>query len=773
MFFKPLIFTMPEDRRLAAIMFTDIVGYTALMGSDEDKAFKILRKNRNIQKPLIKKYNGKWLKEMGDGILASFNNSSDAVRCAGEIQHIAKKEGIELRIGIHEGEVVFEDGDVLGDGVNVASRLQELAQMGCIYISGAVYKDIKNKAGINTVFIEEKKLKNVEDPIRIYEVKCEDISSDEIPGKTTFTRKNRIKPIFYILSGILVSILVILFIWKSIPIKKVIELEKSIAILPFNYLSQEKDKQYLADGLMDAITSNLAKISELKVVAKKSVMKYKEHSIDVRDIGKELDVSYLVEGSFQLVGDQARLIIQLINTKDGNNIWSNEYDREWSDIFKVQSEVSQKIADEIAVKITPETKKIIESVPTKNLTAYDFYLKGVEYENRSLEGDDFLYAYQMYKKAIEIDSSYTLAWVGLAASSRSLYWVYYDKSNERINQTKYYLDHAANLNDKLVEVQLEEACYLYQCERDYTGALKILNRLRDKYPKNANIYFWEAVIYKRMGEFEKSINYFDQAIQLDPSNWGFWSDLAISCTCSRDYYNAEKYFLKSKELNPSNKNTYRRLSGLYYLMGDVVKLKELLESQDNPTNSIELELQLDLLDGNYEAAIEKSLRMGSYVFKNQDYFFSNNYQLGLLHFLASEKEKAIEYFQKEKIFLENEIMTAENDDRIYRTLAIVYAGLGENKKAINASDKTMELLHNKHDAILETISGINKAYVLLMIGNYDEGISKLENLLEHPGLISVEYLKNHHEWRGFLKNEKFKDLVSNPKYQLKTTSQND
>ena len=145
-----------EDRRLAAIMFTDIVGYTALMGSNEDKAFRLLRKNRDLQRPLIKKYRGEWLKEMGDGILASFNTASDAVRCAGEIQNEAKKAGIPLRIGIHEGEVVFEGGDVLGDGVNVASRLEEMAEEGCINISGAVYKDIKNKAGISIEFVEEK-----------------------------------------------------------------------------------------------------------------------------------------------------------------------------------------------------------------------------------------------------------------------------------------------------------------------------------------------------------------------------------------------------------------------------------------------------------------------------------------------------------------------------------------------------------------------------------------------------------------------------------------
>ena len=164
---------MPEDRRLAAIMFTDIDGYTAIMAKNEDKAFQILRRNRNIHKPIIKKYRGEWLKEMGDGILASFNSASDAVRCAGDIQYATKKEGIDIRIGIHEGEVVFDNNDVLGDGVNVASRLEEVADVGCINISEAVYKDIRNKVGIKAEFLEEKTLKNLDEPIKVYQVVLE------------------------------------------------------------------------------------------------------------------------------------------------------------------------------------------------------------------------------------------------------------------------------------------------------------------------------------------------------------------------------------------------------------------------------------------------------------------------------------------------------------------------------------------------------------------------------------------------------------------------
>lgn len=274
-------------------MFTDIVGYTALMGSDEERAFQLLRKNRNIQRPLIRKHHGEWLKEMGDGVLASFYTASDAVRCAGEIQHAAHAAGISLRIGIHEGEVVFAGGDVLGDGVNIASRLEEMAAAGCIFVSGAVYRDIKNKAGIDAVFVEEKSFRNVDEPIRVYKVSCRETE----PLLPEARRLTVIRwPWRYAAAGMLVLLAGIL-VWRvwmpansGIIAKRAVTsvTDNSIAVLPFLYLSEDPDKKYLAEGVADAITSHLARISELRVTARTSVERYRNHSMDVRDIGKEL-----------------------------------------------------------------------------------------------------------------------------------------------------------------------------------------------------------------------------------------------------------------------------------------------------------------------------------------------------------------------------------------------------------------------------------------------------------------------------------------------------
>ena len=752
-------------RKLAAIVFTDIVGYTSMMGTDEDRAFEVLSKNREIHKQLINKYDGTLIKEIGDGMLVSFNLVSDAVYCAIEIQKKCKAHDIPLKIGIHEGEMVFDGADVLGDGVNIASRLQEDAHEGCIAISGKVYSDIKNRKEINSKFVKEKTFKNVGEPIKVYKVLCGDEENQQTSSIANEVKKGRKKP-YYLSIGLMAVLLAMLLIWKLMPANKAAEVEKSIAVLPFDYLSEEGNKQHLADGVMDAITRNLAKISDLKVIAGTSVEKYREHSMDVRDIGKELDVSYIIEGSFQLVGDQARLSINLINTKEGTHMWTTEYDREWSNIFKVQSEVSKKIADEIAVEITPETRTSIESTPTDDLTAYDFYLRGEEYRYRSYRHEDFMFAMHMYEKAVEIDSSFTLAWVGLAASSRFLFWFYYDRSDERINHTKKFLDHAISLDSKLTEVELEKAKYLLHCERKYHNALKILNKLITKYPKNADIYFWLASIYKRMGAFNKSIACYNDALKLDPSNWRIWSDAAYVYAFLRNYNKAEEFAFRAIGLNPSNSEPYWNLINLYYLQGELGKLKEFLQNFNTPINSIEIQKQIDLLEGNIEEFLKKSINRDGWVMNVQLSFFSQNYPIGLGYYFTSNKEKAIEYLSREKTFLEQKIETSKNDDRLYRSLGIVYAGLGEKTKALNAGEQAEQLLSIEMDALAGVQSEVNMAMILLMVEQYDEAIAKLEYLLDYSGFISVEYLKNHYLWRGFMKNEKYQALVKNPKYQI-------
>lgn len=356
-------------------MFTDIVGYTALMGDDEQVAIEILNKNRRLQKPLIEQYEGKWIKELGDGVLASFSTVTDAVSCACSIINGCNDiEGLNLRIGIHLGEVVFEDEDVFGDGVNIASRLQSVAAVGSICISEAVRLNIANK-GIQTKYIREEILKHVKEPVKIYQIITD--SSKKMPEGIEPTASKK-------------------------------HIEKSLAVLPFTDMSPAHDQEYLGDGLAEEIINVLTEIRELKVIGRTSSFSFKKKDVDLKSIGKILNADNILEGSVQKAGNRLRISAQLINAADGYHFWSKRYDHEMDDIFAIQDDISSRIAEHLKLTLLGgyETKE--ERKPTENMEAYELFLKGRFYLEKNVAGFDR--ALEYFKKALDLDPNFADAW---------------------------------------------------------------------------------------------------------------------------------------------------------------------------------------------------------------------------------------------------------------------------------------------------------------------------------------------------------------------------
>jgi len=462
-------------------MFTDIVGYTALMGKDEDKAFQILRKNRKIQRPLIEKYQGDWLKEMGDGILASFNSSSDAVRCAGEIQKNAKIEGISLRIGIHEGEVVFDENDVFGEGVNVASRLQELAKEGCTYISDAIKKDIRNKADIIVEFIEEKTLKNVEEPIMVYEVKCEEIEVDEIPQDNS-------------------------------PISTKSD---SIAVLPFVNMSDDPSQEYFCDGMTEEIINTLSHVESLKVIARTSAFMYKGKHEDIREIGRKLNVSNLLEGSVRKAGNRLRITAQLINVSDGSHSWSESYNRVMEDVFAIQDEISLAIVDNLKVKLLWKEKYAIVKRHTEDLESYNLYLKGKYYSELMTE-EGFLMAVKYFEHSLEKDPNLALAYMGLA----SIYWfsTYWgsEPPTEAYPKAKKLILKALEIDNSLSEAHSILGSIHMNYEWDWNAAEKEYKQALQLNPNHALTHMYYSFLMTVNERNDEAIVKAKRALELDP-----------------------------------------------------------------------------------------------------------------------------------------------------------------------------------------------------------------------------------------------------------------
>jgi len=533
---------MPEDRRLAAIMFTDIVGYTALMGTDEEKAFQILRKNREIHKPLIKKYRGKWLKEMGDGILASFHTSSDAVRCAGEIQHEAKKADIPLRIGIHEGEVVFEGGDVLGDGVNIASRLEQSAEEGCIYVSGAIYKDIRNKPGIISEFIEEKTLKNVQEPVNVYRVQMKEQDNPKVDKNPSIINKR----FYYFLVGF-AAVFAAIFIWQILLKKEIIRskdpYDKSIAVLPFLNDSPDQENEYFCNGMVEEILTHLQKIEDLRVKSRTDIERYRDQSHSTRDIGNELKVSFILEGSVRKAGNNLRITAQLIEVKTGDHLWAETYDGLYTEkLFEFQSEVAKKVAASLKAMITPAEKEQLERKPTTNMMAHDLCMRGNEIIRKwwyTRDNTDLRVAMNLFNQALKMDPEFVdplrgkaMAFYQMGRADSALF--YFDRIIElspdshgaylgkgmvymftnRPDSAYQYIAKGYELVPNDPSANLLFAQYYRFARNDYLKALPFFHRAYELGGESAEICGNIGHIYWTLGLYSFAEKYYNQAMGL-------------------------------------------------------------------------------------------------------------------------------------------------------------------------------------------------------------------------------------------------------------------
>ena len=450
---------MTSSRQLAAIMFTDIVGYTALMGEDEQKAFALLRKNRQLHKPIIEKFSGLWIKEIGDGILVTFPTVTNAVLCARELQEACQEhEDLKLRIGIHQSEVVFEDNDVFGDGVNIASRLQASAPIGSIWVSESVHKNISNNKDIQTKFIRAELLKNVKDPVRIYEV----ISQADSGMEFEYKRPN------------------------SLP-------EKSIAVLPFINMSNDPEQDYFGDAIAEEILNSLAHLKDLKVAGRTSSFQYKSKNLDLRLIGEKLGVRNVMEGSVRKYGNRLRVTVQLVNVEDGFHLWSEKYDREMDDIFAIQDEIALAITEKLKVTLLERDKAIMTKNYTQNSEAYDLYLKGRFNINR--RGRFIPIGMQYFLEAIKIDPNFAPAYAGYADSCQLAGFYNFYRSHEIMPKGKVAALKAIEIDPTLCEPYTSLGFYYAYCEWNFEKAKVYLTKAIELNPSYMLGHAWYGMLY--------------------------------------------------------------------------------------------------------------------------------------------------------------------------------------------------------------------------------------------------------------------------------------
>ena len=562
---------MSQSRKLAAIMFTDIVGYTALMGNDEQKAFELLKKNRELQKPIIEQFNGRWIKELGDGVMASFNTVSDAVNAAIKIQEACNAaKDFQLRIGIHLGEVVFENDDVFGDGVNIASRIQTIANPGSIYVSESVHNNVSNKKDFQTKFIKEEKLKNVKEAMRIYQVIAEGIV---VVPSTTIVQKIKTKKSVLLFFATVVILLTAGYFIKDIFTTQRSN-QKSIAVLPFTDLSEEQNQEYFSDGMMVDIINRLSKIEDLQVISRTSCMKYKGTKITLKEIANELGVSNLLEGSIQKLGNRIRISVMLTNGKNSKNLWAEEYDRDLTDIFAVQSDVSKRIAEILKTKLTQQEKLMLLKSDTKNPEAYKFYLKGrFFWDIRSRESFDS--AEVNFLHAVQLDPQYALAYSGLADC-----YIFNKKGLSQLDATpiaKAYATKALSLDSTLAEAWTTIAFIKLGFDFDWKGAKLDFEKAIQLNPNYAVARQFYGGMLVWQGEKNSGLLELKRAIELDPLSLAIHWFLALNYYYARDYNNSLLEFQKTLTINPKYELALRGIGDTYLAMGNYNKAIDQLE----------------------------------------------------------------------------------------------------------------------------------------------------------------------------------------------------
>lgn len=477
---------MDRKHRLAAIMFSDITGYSRIMSESETQALNLLEENLKIHRSFVQEYDGEILKEIGDGILSLFHSSSDAVNCAIQIQDMCKKiPSLKIRIGIHISEVFMKNNDVFGDGVNIASRIEAEGIPGKIYISERVREDIQNKNDVKTLFVGIKKFKNINNPIRIYSVSKRMEFESHIEDDFKNSEVSR---------------------------------ENSIAVLPFVNMSSDPEQDYFCDGIAEELINGLTKIRNLNVVARTSSFAFKQNYTDIRTIGEKLNVGLLVEGSIRKAGDRIRITVQLINVEDGFHLWSERYDRMIEDIFSIQDEITMSIVDRLKSTLELKVRKS-DYVRSEDVKAYDQYLRGRFLMSKFLP-DGLYSAIEHYNKAIEKDPDFSLAYAGLA-EAYTILSSGFDilPAKEAMPKAREAATKALDLNPTLPEAYVSLA--LVAMFHDWNPKLtkEYFNKALELNPNSSLANQWIEFYWSFMvGDFNQSMRVLQKAEEMDPLN---------------------------------------------------------------------------------------------------------------------------------------------------------------------------------------------------------------------------------------------------------------
>ncbi|MEP6584959.1 MAG: adenylate/guanylate cyclase domain-containing protein [Ginsengibacter sp.] len=529
---------MSHSRQLAAIMFTDIEGYSAMMQQDEPKAILIKDRHRSIIEKEHENFNGRIVQYYGDGTVSTFGSVVEAVQCAVHMQEsFCESPCVPVRIGLHVGDIIVNDGNIFGDGVNLASRIESLGVAGCVLISDRVNEELHNHPEFKTISMGSYSLKNIEREIEVFALDHEKLVKplpNSLKGKTTGKKTT-------------LSL-------SSAP-------AKSIAVLPFVNMSNDPEQEYFSDGIAEEILNSLAHLQDLKVAGRTSSFQFKGKNIDLREVGLKLGVSTVLEGSVRKQRNSLRITAQLINVEDGFHLWSERYDRDMDDIFAIQDEIAIAITEKLKITLLETERATIAKAPTESKEAYDLYLKGRFYWNR--RGPGLKKGLEYFLKSVEIDPGFSLAHAGVADTYLLFAFYFVLPPHQAVPRAREAAKKAIELNPSLAapysvlayltavyewnwseaKIQFGKAIavnpnyapthywysnFLSWVYRDYTGAVEEAFKSIELEPLLSHSYITLSSVYVCSGDFEKAFEACETAIELDSKSFLSYSSQSMA-----------------------------------------------------------------------------------------------------------------------------------------------------------------------------------------------------------------------------------------------------
>ncbi len=546
-----------EVRRLSVIMFTDMVGYSSLTQRNEALALELLEEHRRIVRPILVRHGGREIKTIGDAFLVEFLSALAAARCAVEIQQAhhdrnaiaAASPQILIRIGLHAGDVVCRENDVFGDGVNIAARIEPLAEAGGICVSEDVARQVQNKLGCPLVKLGTGELKNITLPVNIYRIvlpwqKPRAPSAERLAF--FFRKKSTRRGLVAAILGLLAATALVVWSPSAAPVNR-------LAVLPLVNFSGDARDEYFADGMTEELISSLSAIRELDVIARTSIAQFKGTQLDITKIGKALNVGSIIEGSVLIAGDDARININLISVRTQKTLWTQEFTRKMKDVFAIQSAIATSVAEALKIQLLAGEHDLLEHRGTDNNAAYREYLLGKSHLNQKT-GVELVKAIESFQRAVDQDPSFALAYAGLAEAYTLVGNAGYGGSLPRedaIAQARASAAQAIRLDDSLAEAHLALGYVKFRIDWDWAGAEKEFKhalQLKPGYARAHEVYALYLAIQLRLNEAMLEMQ---RARQLDPLSASVSNGLGRILHFQRKFPEAIAQFKQTLKLDPN------------------------------------------------------------------------------------------------------------------------------------------------------------------------------------------------------------------------------